>query len=150
MEFRDLRSKSIEQYLNEVLGLGTVGSKDEIQGPLAVVGRCTVAISDSLAQLSADIGQAQNVLGARLEKLSAEIEKGSKVASELTATLVWWTKALVVVTAIYAAIAGAMLYVTASGSESQVPTQNSVLNEPASQAPEPQTETQLPTKPRAQ
>ena len=138
MEYENLRSKSIEQYLNEVLGVTTVGARDEIQAPLAVVGRCTLEVSHSLAQLSADIGKAQQVLGTRMSELTEKldgtretIDKGSQAASKQTSSLVLRTKALVFVTLVYASFTGRMLYLTAISLPREKPTPISVLEEPA-------------------
>lgn len=80
-------------------------------------------LAHQLAQLSADLNQAQLIFGERLSELSGELvrtreqmSRSSEVASQQASALVKWTRAIVIVTAIYVLIAGGQLLATLFGS----------------------------------
>ncbi len=132
----NLRGQSIEYFLKRVQGLASVADKDQMQSIMAVFARCTIEVADRATQLSeninhltiqvkeasdqasADINTAKAAFLPPLGELISElkqtrltISEASSAASQGTNALVKWTKALVLVTIVYAAATLGMLLV---------------------------------------
>jgi len=68
-----LRDKSIDDLVNAVQTSVLAPSSNNPQSIMAVVGRCTIELSDQAKQLSADMNNAKTILGQRLNELTLQI-----------------------------------------------------------------------------
>lgn len=116
-----LRPKLVELARLDVLRMGGVSGVETTQAEVQAL------LVDELAlrftQLTASLEHAQTVLGSRLSEVQAELARtreqmraSSDAASAQAGALVTWTKALVVVSAIYAAIAAGSFWVQSRSS----------------------------------
>ena len=111
MDYNDLRSRPIEDLVNNVQQLAAVASKAQVQSVAALAARCVTELSDSLGQTSGAIFQTKKTLAIQLPALTEGLNTASAQASEQTGALVRWTKALVFVTIAYVLMTGGLLAV---------------------------------------
>jgi outer membrane murein-binding lipoprotein Lpp len=114
----ELGAKSIDEVVNEVQALAAVASQPQVRSVAAVLGRCTIELAQSVNQLSGTVFVAKQQLTERLDQLNTQLERSreemaaaTREAGKYTAALVFWTKVLVGVTAIYTLITGGLLFV---------------------------------------
>lgn len=107
----NLRDRSIDELLKNIAGLSAVGTNTQMQSIMAIPAWCTLEITDKMTHLSATIDNAQVQLSIRFNKLNNELSnyrdemaKASQAASDQSRAMVYWTKALVAVTAVYAIV----------------------------------------------
>lgn len=114
----DLGEKSIDDVVNEVQMLAAVASQPQVRSVAAVVGRCTIELAQTMRELSGTVFTAKQHLTERLDQLNSRLDRvreemaaASREASKYTAALVFWTKVLVGVTAVYTLITAGLLFV---------------------------------------
>jgi hypothetical protein len=77
----NLRDKPIDDYVAAVQTSVFTSSGNNPQSIMAVVGRCTIELSDQAKQLSADINNTKTILGQRLNELTLQIKAAGDQAS---------------------------------------------------------------------
>ena len=55
MAYENIRSKSIEEVLNNVQGLAAVASDTQVQSIMALVAKCTIDLGENLGRTSTEI-----------------------------------------------------------------------------------------------
>jgi hypothetical protein len=80
MAGEQLRQQTLEQVLDQVQALASVASKPQVQSVMAVLVRCTMELSESLAAAAGEIKSATSELG----RTRAEICAFNKSTTELT------------------------------------------------------------------
>ncbi len=76
-----LRDNSIDDLVAAVQTSVYAPSSNNPQSIMAVVGRCTIEMSDQVKQLSTDINHAKEILGLRVTELTRQIEVAANQAS---------------------------------------------------------------------
>jgi hypothetical protein len=110
--------RSLAQLLEEVQGLQTVADAGQVRSIMAVVAKCTQELGASLGAVAGGLFDAKRLLADRLTELSTELRAlktevatASTQASAQTQALVFWTRVLVGVTALYTLLTGGLLFV---------------------------------------
>ena len=111
VDYDDLRSRPLEDLVNNVQQLTAVASRPQVQSVAALAARCVIELSDSLGQTSGAIFQTKKTLAIHLPALTEGLKTASAEASRQTAALVRWTKVLVFVTLAYVLMTGGLLLV---------------------------------------
>ena len=119
MRYQDLRSKSLEDVVNEVQALAAVASESQVRSIAAVAARCTIELADGMRGLSDVAFTAKKQIVERLDALGTQIKahehaltSASNETSAQTKVLLKWNKALVIVTGVYTLVSFLLLIAT--------------------------------------
>jgi len=119
VEYTNLKSGSIEEYVNRIEGIRTLGAQSEIQPVAALAAKLVVELTGGLNDLSSvaitakmQLVQRMDLLTGELATLRASLKQASDDAGAQTKALVSWTRVLVVVTGVYTLLTGGLLWAT--------------------------------------